>query len=73
MSQTYACFLNGKFYGAGNLEYMNELFRDYVVNSEMYGKGECAFRITSQEKAREILINETINNNYEALKRMEDE
>ncbi|MBG9882764.1 MULTISPECIES: hypothetical protein [Bacillus subtilis group] len=73
MPQTYACFLNGKFYGAGNLEYMNELFRDYVVSSEMYGKDECVFRITSQEKARRILINETITNNYEALERLEDE
>ena len=52
---------------------MNELFRDYVVSSEMYGKDECVFRITSQEKARRILINETITNNYEALERLEDE
>jgi hypothetical protein len=73
MKQTYACFLNGKFYGAGDIEYMNDLFRDYVVTSEMYGKDDCTFRITTKEKARVILINETINNNYEALKRMEDE
>ncbi|MDE1404588.1 hypothetical protein [Bacillus licheniformis] len=73
MAQTYACFLNGKFYGAGDLDYMNELFRDYVFTSGMYGKDECVFRITSREKARRILINETITNNYEALERLEDE
>lgn len=73
MKQTYVCFLNGKFYGAGDLEYMNDLFRDYVVISEMYGKDDCTFRITTKEKAREILVNETINDNYETLERMEDE
>jgi len=61
--QTYACFINGKFYGAGDLEYMNELFRDYVVTSGMYGKDECTFRITTKEKARDI-VTQSINEQY---------
>ncbi|KAA0813070.1 hypothetical protein SFC27_22585 [Bacillus licheniformis] len=73
MYQIYACFLNGKFYGAGDLEYMHELFRDYVVYCEMYGRDDCTFRVTTKEKARELMIKESIKNNYKALERMEDE
>lgn len=43
--EMYICFLNGEFYGGGNSEYMNELFRDYVVSCDMYGKYDCEFRI----------------------------
>lgn len=73
MAQIYACFLNGKLYGCGDIEYMNELFRDYVVYCEMYGRDDCTFRITTKEKARRLVINETICENCEALKRLEDE
>lgn len=41
----YKCYLNGKFYGSGDLAYMKELFVDYVVTCEMYGKSECNFKI----------------------------
>lgn len=41
----YMCYLNGKFYGSGNLKYMKELFVDYVVTCEMYGKDEVEFKI----------------------------
>lgn len=58
MVQIYSCFLNGKLYGCGDVEYMNELFRDYVVNYEMYGRDDCSFRITTKEKARRLLIYE---------------
>lgn len=44
-STTYRCYLNGEVYGVGSLEYMNELFKDYVVNFRMYGNEECTFRI----------------------------
>lgn len=50
MGQIYACFLNGKLYGCGDIEYMNDLFRDYVVYCEMYGRDDCTFRITTKEK-----------------------
>ncbi|AWM47464.1 hypothetical protein DDT09_06240 [Bacillus amyloliquefaciens] len=73
MAQIYACFLNGKLYGWGDLEYMSELFRDYVVYCEMYGIDDCTFRITTKEKARSLMLNETIYENGEALKRLEDE
>lgn len=42
---TYKCYLNGKFYGGGGLNYMKELFVDYVVTCEMYGRKECEFKI----------------------------
>lgn len=41
----YRCYLNGSIYGCGNLEYMNELFKDYVVTMEMYGKKKVEFEI----------------------------
>ncbi|EME76200.1 hypothetical protein OZL92_20850 [Bacillus sonorensis] len=63
MAETYACFINGKFYGAGDLEYMNELFRDYVITHGLYGKDDCTFRITTKEKAREI-VTQSINDQY---------
>ena len=43
--ETYKCYLNGVAYGAGDLAYMNELFSDYVIKNEMYGKKECDFKI----------------------------
>lgn len=42
---SYKCYLNGQPYGIGNLAYMDELFRDYVVNNEMYDKKKCSFEI----------------------------
>lgn len=41
----YICYLNGEPYGTGDLEYMGELFKDYVVNCKMYDKKECEFKI----------------------------
>ncbi|WP_303984514.1 hypothetical protein [Niallia circulans] len=55
MTQIYACFLNGKLYGKGDLAYMNDLFRDWVVDCEMYGKDDVTFRVTTIEKMREIV------------------
>lgn len=43
--ETYKCYLNGKVYGAGSLEYMHELFTDYVITHKMYGKRKCEFEI----------------------------
>lgn len=45
----YTCYLNGKFYGRGDLEYMKELFVDYVVSSEMYGKDESDWKIVKED------------------------
>lgn len=55
MTQIYACILNGKLYGTGDLDYMSALFRDWVVDCEMYGKDDVTFRITTVEKMREIV------------------
>jgi hypothetical protein len=46
----YACYLNGNIYGVGDLEYMNELFRDYVVTCEMYGREVCEFKIVRRKE-----------------------
>jgi hypothetical protein len=45
----YKCYLNGKFYGGGNLRYMHELFADYVIHNKMYGKPEVDFKIVRDE------------------------
>lgn len=45
----YMCYLNGKFYGIGDLAYMHELFKDYVITCEMYEKKECEFKIVKVE------------------------
>lgn len=47
---TYKCFLNGKFYGSGNAQYMKELFNDYVVIKRMYGKKEVDFKIVKVDR-----------------------
>lgn len=41
----FKCYLNGKFYGSGDLHYMYELFRDYVITNELYGKDIVEFKI----------------------------
>lgn len=41
----YECYLNGKFYGTGSLEYMHELFKDYFITCEMYGRDRADFEI----------------------------
>ncbi len=51
----YKCYLNGKFYGQGNLDYMRELFVDYIVTCKMYGKVESNWRIVDVEKENQRL------------------
>lgn len=34
----YKLFLNNRFYGYGDLEYIGQLIRDHVVVCKMYGK-----------------------------------
>lgn len=53
----YICYLNDKVYGMGSKEYMAELFKDYVVHCEMYGKKEVKFvvkRVTDVEFNKEL-------------------
>lgn len=52
----YKCFINGEFYGIGDLDYMRELFVDYVVTCKMYGKDEIEWKIV-KTKETEIKIN----------------
>lgn len=48
--EIFQCLLNGKFYGIGNLDYMHELFKEYVVTCKMYGQKECEFKIIKVDK-----------------------
>jgi hypothetical protein len=45
----YKCYLNGKFYGSGTLKYMQELFVDYFITCEMYGRPEADFKIMKED------------------------
>lgn len=47
--EIYKCYLNGSVYGSGSLEYMHELFKDYVITCKMYGKSECNFQIIKDD------------------------
>jgi hypothetical protein len=49
MRQTYQLFLNGEFYGSGDLRYMNELISDYVVTCRLYGKDEVDFKVVKKK------------------------
>lgn len=46
--ECYKCYLNGVFYGSGNINHIHELFKDYVIASKMYSKKECVFRIIKE-------------------------
>ncbi len=48
MKDRYIMFLNGQFYGGGDLEYMKELFIDYVVTCKMYGKNDVTISIQKE-------------------------
>lgn len=54
MKETYLCYLNGKFYGGGDLKYMRELFIDYVVNCKMYCKDEVEFKVIKHKQGEDI-------------------
>lgn len=44
-TEVVSLYLNGTLYGTGDLEYMNELFRDYVVTMGMYNQDEVEFSV----------------------------
>lgn len=52
MKQTYHCYLNGRFYGSGNLMYMKELFVDYVITHKMYDHTEVDFKIVKIKRIK---------------------
>lgn len=60
MNSTYKCFLNGSLYGVESLNYMNELFRDYVVTREMYGSKKASFEIVKIENERKSLMSKLL-------------
>lgn len=46
---TYSMYLNGYFYGRGDLKYIEELIVDYVFICEMYGRKHCDIRIEEDD------------------------
>ncbi len=74
MKELYECYLNGKPYGAGDLHYMKELFVDYFITCEMYGKEEADFKVkrTNRDEKMERVMKNVVQRNYEGLKRLED-
>ncbi len=44
----YRLFLDGSLYGVGPYSYIEELLRDYIVASKMYGRSLCEFAIVKQ-------------------------
>ncbi|QQO41082.1 hypothetical protein 015DV002_128 [Bacillus phage 015DV002] len=71
-SKLYICFLNGKPYGKGDLEYMLELFKDYVVTCEMYGKARCDFTVVSLDEWKKVK-SKAVNGKYsKALQALAD-
>ncbi|MMZ46540.1 hypothetical protein D1872_81570 [compost metagenome] len=66
---TYTMYLEGTPYGKGNLDYMRVLFTDYVVDNEMYGKGEVTIKIVLNEKRRlepgdKVVITDAMDRSY---------
>lgn len=47
----YQCYINGKFYGGGSLKFIHELFTDYVLTHNMYGREKIEFKITKNKMA----------------------
>lgn len=72
MTKQYICYLNGKPYGKGNLEYMHELFHDYVINCKMHGTEEVSFKIIERSKMMKKSIQQCIEQNGEVLRRLAD-
>lgn len=74
MRELYQCYLNGKPYGVGDLGYMKELFVDYFITCEMYGRDSADFKVEKidrDEKMKRVMKN-VVERNYEGLKRLED-
>lgn len=59
---TYSLFLNGRFYGSGNLRYMNELITDYLRHG-MYGRQTVEFKVVKRVyKTEEVTAIERSDN-----------
>ena len=50
MAEIYECYLNGKFYGSGPLEYIRELFEDYFITCKMYGRDKAEFTVRKRKE-----------------------
>lgn len=48
--ELFICELNGNHYGHGDIDYMRELFTDYFVTMDMYGRSEADFKIIRTRK-----------------------
>ena len=41
----YLLYLNGELYGSGSLKHVNNLIKDYIVVSELYGHSSVTFTV----------------------------
>lgn len=54
----YMCYLNGRLYGSGGLDYIHELFKDYFITCKMYGKSECDFKVIKYDPPTKTIVEE---------------
>lgn len=48
--EQFQCHLKGQYYGQGDIDYMKELFIDYFVTMDMYGREEAEFKVVRINK-----------------------
>lgn len=56
----YKCYLNGMFYGSGDINHIHELFKDYVITCKMYGRKECTFKVVGGSSDMNLTIEELL-------------
>ena len=61
LKEQYICYLNGKRYGNGDMEYMRELFIDYFVTCQMHGNEQGEFKVVSRKKLIKNIYNEIVD------------
>lgn len=48
--EKYICYLKGEVYGMGDMKYMLELFTDYFLTMDMYGRDEAEFKVVRRKQ-----------------------
>lgn len=52
--QLYALYLNGRIYGKGDWNYMQELMNDWVNDCDMYGEDNVEFKIVKTKSGGDL-------------------
>lgn len=61
MKEQYICYLNGKRYGKGDMEYMRELFIDYFVTCKMHGREQGEFKVVNEKKVIKDIYDKVVD------------